>query len=128
MAMYDYGFETAVNVDIPVPDGYTVRLAGSENDTLSVSPESGSVTVTSMSEDLDSFGFEVVAPPFVYAPVKKGDETAQLRLTYKGREVRTIPLYADEDAEYASHAEKKSCPVNNIITKLRDFFNERNWR
>ncbi len=128
MAMYDYGFETAENVDIPVPDGYSVRLAGGESDTLSVSPESSSVTVTSMSEDTDNFSFGIVAPPFVYAPVKKGDAVAELRLTFKGREVKTIPLYADEDAEYASADEVKSDPIKNIITKLRDFFNERNWR
>ena len=81
-----------------------------------------------MSEDTDNFSFGIVAPPFVYAPVKKGDAVAELRLTFKGREVKTIPLYADEDAEFASADEVKSGPIKNIITKLRDFFNERNWR
>lgn len=123
MAMYDYGFETAVNVDIPIPDGYEVRLAGSEDDTLSVSPESGYITVTTMSEEPDGFECELTAPPFVYAPVAKGDEVAEMKLSFKGREVRRIPLYADEDAVYAAAEEKKSSFIENIITKLREYFN-----
>jgi D-alanyl-D-alanine carboxypeptidase/D-alanyl-D-alanine carboxypeptidase (penicillin-binding protein 5/6) len=122
MAMYDYGFETARQRNIPVPDGYTARLAGAEENVLKLTADIDSIPVTTLSEDGSEFGFELIAPPFVYAPVKKGDEAAQLRLTYKGREVNRIPLYAAEDAEYAEEPEKSGNMIDNIITRLRNFF------
>ena len=122
MAMYDYGFETVSEMDIPIPEGYTVRLAGGNVDILAVSAENDSISVTSVAEDMSGFEFELIAPPFVYAPVEKGQEAAQLRLSFKGREIRRIPLYADEGAAYAVAEEKKVSIIDNIITRLRDFF------
>lgn len=119
MAMYDYGFEMAKTRDIPIPDGYTAGLAGSDKDELKLAADAEKVTVTTLSEDGSEFGFELIAPPFVYAPVKKGEQAAELRLTYKGREVERIPLMADEDAEYAEIPEKSR---KNIITWLRGLF------
>lgn len=122
MAMYDYGFETASVMDVPVPEGYSVRLAGGTEPELSVSADNDSISVTSMSEDMDEFEFQLIAPPFVYAPVEKGQEAAQLRLTFKGREVTRIPLYADEGADYAHAQEKGGSIIDNIITRLRGLF------
>ena len=122
IALYDYGFETAVDIDIPVPEGYSVRLAGSREDTLELCAGEEKVRVTTMSEDTGGFEFEVTAPPFVYAPVEKGEEAAQLRLLFKGREVRRIPLYAVESKEYAYADEKNSSIIDNIIEKLRALF------
>ena len=119
MAMYDYGFEMAKTRDIPIPDGYTAGLAGSDKDELKLAADAEKVTVTTLSEDGSEFGFELIAPPFVYAPVKKGEQAAELRLTYKGREVERIPLMAAEDAEYAEIPEKSR---KNIITWLRGLF------
>ena len=122
MAMYNYGFETAVKRDIPISEGYAAKLAGADKDMIGLTSDADSVSVTTVSEDDSSFSFELIAPPFVYAPVKKGDETAELRLTYKGREVKRIPLYAAEDAEYAEIPEKSGSIIDNIITRLREIF------
>ena len=56
------------------------------------------VTVLDASES--ELEYSVKAPPFVYAPVKKGDVLAELQIKYDGREIRQVPLSAAEDAEY----------------------------
>ena len=52
----------------------------------------------------------------------KAEEVDDWTLTYKGREVNRIPLYAAEDAEYAEEPEKSGNMIDNIITRLRNFF------
>ena len=118
MALYDFGFETAKTMDITIPDSYTARLAGSDKTSLKLTAEADSLPVTTLSEDGSEFSFEVIAPPFVYAPVAEGDEVAELRLNYKGREVERIPLFAAENAEYSTVPEKSGISLKNIIEKL----------
>ncbi|MCR5110596.1 MAG: D-alanyl-D-alanine carboxypeptidase [Ruminococcus sp.] len=118
MALYDFGFETAKTMDITIPDSYTARLAGSDKTSLKLKAEADPLPVTTLSEDGSEFSFEVIAPPFVYAPVAEGDEVAELRLNYKGREVERIPLFAAENAEYSTVPEKSGISLKNIIEKL----------
>ena len=122
MALYDFGFESAEKRDIPIPEGYTAKLAGADKDVIGLTADYDSVPVTTVSEDDSDFSFELIVPPFVYAPVKKGDEAAELRLTYKGREVKRIHLYSAADAEYAEIPEKSGSIIENIITWLSDLF------
>ncbi len=118
MALYDFGFETAKTMDVTIPDSYTARLAGSDKTSLKLKAEADPLPVTTLSEDGSEFSFEVIAPPFVYAPVAEGDEVAELRLNYKGREVERIPLFAAENAEYSTVPEKSGISLKNIIEKL----------
>ncbi len=115
ISLYNYGFETVSNAEIPVPEGFEVCLAGGEKETLPVYADDPSVSVTTLSDNDEDFSFELAAPPFVYAPVKKGTETAELIMLYKGREVRRIPMYAAENAYIGKSVTAKE---KNIIIKL----------
>ena len=63
--------------------------------------------MTVLVADKDELTYTVISPPFVYAPVKTGDELGELSISYDGHEIRRIPLCASEDAEYMSVPAKK---------------------
>lgn len=42
---------------------------------------------------------QVLAPHFLYAPVKKGQQIACAQLLYKGKVIKRVPLYAPKNAE-----------------------------
>ncbi len=126
MALYNYGFETVKKVEPDIPEGLELELAGAENDKIAVIAGDASSAFTTISANPEDFTYRVISSPFVYAPVSAGDELAQLEISYNGREVSRIPLYATEDAP-VKQAEKSrekddSNVFEKIISKLRSFF------
>lgn len=116
-ALYDSCFKLAKTVDFEIPKDIQLDVAGAEKDKISVTADP--VHFTTLSADADDIDYIVNAPPFVYAPVCKGDEVAELSIYYKNRKINQIPLYSAEDAEYKiPEPEKKK----NFITKIKEFF------
>lgn len=116
MALYDKCFELAKTVSPEIPE-IQLDIAGSDRDKISVTAES--VDFTTLSAGAGDFECIVNAPPFIYAPVNKGDELATLSVYYNNREIKQIPLYSAESAEYKfPEPEKKK----DFITKIKEFF------
>lgn len=122
--LYDYGFSCVRKTEIPLPDEFELDLAGADSDKLTVVLKELPVTVTSAGIDTEKISFRVIAPPFVYAPVNCGDEAAQLEISFGGREIRRIPLYAKEDAGVKKHksSPKKKNWFEKIISKVGGIF------
>ena len=122
--LYDYGFSCVRKTEIQLPDEFELDLAGAESDKLTVALRELPVTVTSAGIDPEKISFRVIAPPFVYAPVKCGDEAAQLEISFGGREIRRIPLYAKEDADVKKQksSPKKKNWFEKIISKVGRIF------
>ncbi|MBR6623558.1 MAG: D-alanyl-D-alanine carboxypeptidase [Ruminococcus sp.] len=122
--LYDYGFSCVRKTEIPLPDEFELDLAGADSDKLTVALKELPVTVTSAGIDTEKISFRVIAPPFVYAPVNCGDEAAQLEISFGGREIRRIPLYAKEDAGVKKHksSPKKKNWFEKIISKVGGIF------
>lgn len=122
--LYDYGFSCVRKTEIPLPDEFELDLAGADSDKLTVALKELPVTVTSAGIDPEKISFRVIAPPFVYAPVNCGDEAAQLEISFGGREIRRIPLYAKEDAGVKKHksSTKKKNWFEKIISKVGRIF------
>ncbi|MDE5937078.1 MAG: D-alanyl-D-alanine carboxypeptidase, partial [Ruminococcus sp.] len=118
MALYDSCFKLAGNISPELPENIQLELAGAENDKISVSAESVEFTV--LSADKNDFEYIVNAPPFVYAPINKGDEIASLSIYYNNREIRKIPLYANENAEYKQKPEPEK--KKGFISKIKELF------
>lgn len=125
MALYDSCFPLVSCISPDIPENISVDLAGAAEESLSLeaAEDTESLTVYGISgSDLE---YTVAAPPFVYAPIAQGEEVAELIISCKGREVRRIPLYAAEGAEYA---EKKSGKkpekglFSGIISKIKELF------
>ena len=124
--LYDYGFGRVSRVELTIPEVFELDLAGSSEDKLAAVPGDLPVTVTSLMQEQGDIGLRVISSPFVYAPVSRGDEVAQLEISFRGREVRRIPLYAQDDAavKKKSSPEKKQSKnlFKKIISKVGGFF------
>jgi len=121
IAMYDYAFKKVKNIDVEVPESISLDLAGSENDTLSVSTAEP-VKLTVLSADNDDFKFKLKSSPFAYAPVEKGEELAELGIYYNNREIKSVPLYSDESAEVYIPEEPKKSGFQKFTDKIRKIF------
>ncbi len=126
IAMYEYGFSTARNVEIPIPQQYELDLVGAEEDRIILTADEKPVTVTVYEYDKEDFSFEVISSPFVYAPVRAGEQLAQLRILCDGREVKCVPLMAAADctikAVHDENNQKKDNLFITIFKKLRGIF------
>ncbi len=118
MALYDSCFEIAGNISPELPENIQLELAGAENDKISVCAEPLEFTV--LSANKNDFEYIVNSPPFVYAPINKGDEVASLSICYNNREIRKIPLYAAENAEYKQKPEPEK--KKGFIGKIKELF------
>lgn len=117
MTLYDKCFKLAKTVSPEIPENIQLDIAGSDKEKINVSAES--VDFTAFSADAGDFECVVNAPPFIYAPISEGEELATLSIYYNNREIKQIPLYSAESAEYKiPEPEKKK----NFITKIKEFF------
>ena len=119
IALYDYGFNAVHTVSPEIPDKFELELA--EGGTLSVTAGDTDIEVTS-ADNMENYELKLIAPPFVYAPVKSGDETAQLKVLYNGREVKSIKLYAAEDVPAKKSdtvSQDDTGLIKKIISKLK---------
>lgn len=120
IALYDYGFNAVHTVSPKIPDKFELELA--EGGTLSVTAGDTDIEVTSADDNMENYELKLIAPPFVYAPVKSGDETAQLKVLYNGREVKSIKLYAAEDVPAKKSdivSQDDTGLIKKIISKLK---------
>lgn len=122
MALYDECFEKVTTAAPAIPSDMHVELAGADKDTLSVTV--GDVEdFTVLTADTNNFTYTIASPPFVYAPVSAGDEVAELVISDDSRELRRIPLYAGENAEYKLTEKKED---KNFFEKVKDIFGK--WK
>jgi len=117
ISMYDYGFDTVRELDAVLPVDMSVDIVGGTSDKLRLVPKDCSLKICTVAGNEDDIQFTLLSAPFVYAPVKYGDEAARLRISFMGREVDTVPLYA---AESVSADIKKSSEKKGIFTKFKE--------
>ena len=118
LAIYDYGFENVKRVSAEIPEDMELELVGAENDKIAVTIGDGSVDITTLEGNPDSFDYRIISSPFVYAPVLAGDELAQLEISLNGREVRRVPIYAAEDVPIKVIEENKENDDSNLLKKI----------
>ena len=103
----------------------TLEMLGTDVDAIAeklhLSAKESTVSVTTAAGDISDFEFTVIGQPFQYAPVSAGDEAGKLRISFMGREVRTVPLYADEDIAFDNN---KSADRKGLFAKIK----EKIWR
>lgn len=126
IALYNYGFGKVTRVEPEIPDLPCLDLAGAESDKLSLRTDGSQLGITSLGIKPEELEYTIIAPPFAYAPISEGDEAAKLRISFNGREIRCIPLYAAEGAEIAKantdSGDKETNFLKKIIKKLGKIF------
>lgn len=120
IALYEYGFEAVRQLELMLPEDITADIAGGTSEKLRLVPENSTYTVSTVAGNADDFTYTVLRPPFLYAPVKAGEEAARLRISYFGREVDTVPLYAAEDVQAVTVKTKKA--EKGLFTRIKEFF------
>lgn len=124
MKLYDDCFQKVKTQKLCIPCEMYVNLAGSQKDILPVTVGEELADFTVYNADTADFTYTVAAPPFVYAPVKTGDKAAELIVSDNGRELKRIPLYAAEDADYKlSESKSEKSKLEKFISKVKDIFN-----
>lgn len=120
MAMYDYGFGCAETLELQLPADISADTVGGASEKLRLVPENSSLSVTVCGSCAEDFEYTVLRPPFFYAPVKAGDKAGELRISFRGREVRTVPLYAAESIDAFRPEQKKTISdrIKNIFGRL----------
>ena len=126
MALYDWCFQEAALREVKLPEDITADIVGAADGKLRLMPEKDSITVTAMSGSDKDFSFVVMAPSFVYAPVRTGEQIGELAVYFRGRETDRIPLVAAEDKVCAGggHKKKKSL-IERIMDKIGSVFSHK---
>lgn len=122
MAIYDYGFDTVREFDVTLPTDITVDTVGGNTEKLHLVTKDSSVRICTVAGNENDFQFTLLSAPFIYAPVKYGEEAAKLRISFMGREVDTIPLYAAESVSAEKVPPKKKSLFTKIKEKLGSYF------
>ncbi len=127
MALYDSCFPLVNSISPDVPENISVELAGAAEDSLRLEAAEDIEPLTVYGISGGDLEYTVAAPPFVYAPVAQGEEVAELIISCNGREIRRVPLYAAENAEYAekkTEEKPKKGFFSGIIKKVKGLFQQ----
>ena len=119
MALYDYAFQTAKQLTVTAPTNLIADVAGSDKECVALCTDGEPINITVVGLNESDIGFEVISPPFIYAPVMSGDAAAELSISANGREIRRIPLYAAENAEYIHKTKKQKRRSAKFTEKLK---------
>ena len=88
--LYDYGFN-ALEADVLIPKiPDKICVVGSENDTIDIISENYVSTT-----DIDKISYIVYLPPFVYAPVQKGDIIGRWDVFIDGVKANSLSIVAE---------------------------------
>ncbi len=125
LAMYSWCFQQVQLFQPDIPESFETDIVGAEENKIILKPQNADLDITTASGELSDFSWKLMSAPFVYAPVKAGEQAAELQIAFKGREVRRIPLYAVKDYEYSDISSENKCKkslTDRLFSRLREFF------
>ena len=114
---YETAFSQLEYFDVkPLLEGITVPVTGAIESAVPVGV-SGDLGAFLTKEETDNIKLDFSTPPFVYAPIKKGQTIATVTATLDGVQVSKSPLIALEDRGLIPQQRR------SISEKVIDFFN-----
>ena len=121
-SLYDFGFGKVRLVKPEVKQLPELDAVGGEADKLKLRCGDDIPGITVVGASAEDLGLRLIASPFVYAPVKEGEEAASLRVSFKGRDIVDIPLFSAENINvYVPDKEDDEGTLKKIISKLRKY-------
>lgn len=97
LALYDYGFSIAESYTVPLPSDLSIPIEGGEKTGVFVYAKEP-LTLTAWNGKPAAISADILLPPFLTAPIAKGDTVGTLRYTAEnGILIAELPLYAAED-------------------------------
>lgn len=121
LALYDYGFALAQPFTLPQPALSPPALEGSNETALPVYIKETPV-VTAWGGMPPEYTVRVLLPPFVTAPVRKGDQVGEVVYTCQKAEIARLPVCAAQDADSTSYNTKQHCITERLYSLFRRAF------
>ncbi|MCQ2407875.1 MAG: D-alanyl-D-alanine carboxypeptidase [Oscillospiraceae bacterium] len=119
-ALYDYGFAAAQDYTVPLPDGLTADVEGGSVQKIRCYL-SEPLHLTAWNGIPPEVRTTVEMPPFLVAPVEKGEQIGTV-IFHSGRlETARLPLLAAESAE-ALPTKPKESPLQSVLDWFRSLF------
>lgn len=118
-AMLDYGFSKLSLVSPQLPGDFTsVPMVGGEENNADISFDRN-VMIPVTEEDKDKLTYKIICEPFMYAPLKSGDQAGRIEIYYDNSKVFEIPIVISKDY-LAKNLEKP-----NALDKIKGLFNKK---
>lgn len=118
-AMLDYGFSKLSLVSPQLPGDFTsVPMVGGEENNADISFDRN-VMIPVTEEDKDKLTYKIICEPFMYAPLKSGDQAGRIEIYYDNSKVSEIPIVISKDYS-AKNLEKP-----NALDKIKGLFNKK---
>ena len=122
MALYDSSFENVRLAEICLPQDISADIVGGNTERLRIVPEKDTVSVTTLAGSEEDFTFTVMSSPFLYAPVNEGDKVGSLSVSFLGREVERVDLFAAENVSAKAVKPRSKSLFEKIKDKIGSFF------
>ena len=122
MALYDSSFENVRLAEICLPQDISADIVGGNAERLRIVPEKDTVSVTTLAGSEEDFTFTVMSSPFLYAPVNEGDKVGSLSVSFLGREVERVDLFAAENVSAKAVKPRSKSLFEKIMDKIGRFF------
>ena len=122
MALYDSSFENVRLAEICLPQDISADIVGGNAERLRIVPEKDTVSVTTLAGSEEDFTFTVMSSPFLYAPVNEGDKVGSLSVSFLGREVERVDLFAAENVSAKAVKPRNKSLFEKIMDKIGRFF------
>ena len=122
MALYDSSFENVRLAEICLPQDISADIVGGNAERLRIVPEKDTVSVTTIAGSEEDFTFTVMSSPFLYAPVNEGDKVGSLSVSFLGREVERVDLFAAENVSAKAVKPRNKSLFEKIKDKIGSFF------
>lgn len=107
LSLYDYGFARGTSYTVPLPQGLTVPLEGAAAQEMPVYAREP-LNLTAWQGIPPEYTETVLLPPFLTAPVEKGDVIGELIYTNGHTEIARLPLLAARDAACTDNSSLKT--------------------
>lgn len=111
MHLYDYGFSQVSPVTLEIPE-ISQKLIGSTQESITLRLENP-VVIGTVQQDISEISYKILLAPFVFAPVKEGEELGRLEYYFRNTKICSCPLLADGSADV-----KISPPKNKFMQFL----------
>ena len=111
MHLYDYGFSQVSPVTLEIPE-ISQKLIGSTQENITLRLENP-VVIGTVQQDISEISYKILLAPFVFAPVKEGEELGRLEYYFRNTKICSCPLLADGSADV-----KISPPKNKFMQFL----------
>jgi len=121
LALYDYGFSLASDYTLPLPEQITAAVEGGDAAELALYAKEP-LTLSAWRGIPPEVTYTVLMPPFLTAPIRRGDPVGEIVCTAANAELARLPLLAAKDIPAPDHNTDSEGLFASLIRRLKALF------